>query len=204
MQEMKTAAILSLNRPLLLATASPARRQLVADAGLAFTTQVVDIDESPRDDEAVAAYVERLARAKAEAVVPPSLDALIVTVDTAIGFAGRIIGKAVDTAHARAILSQLSGRTHEVVSAIAVRDLLAATIEVEVVRTVVAFSPLTDAMIEWYLATNEWKGKAGAYAIQGKGASLVAEVRGCFTNVIGFSMPALLKMLGRCEGSPKS
>jgi septum formation protein len=192
-------AIIEFKRPLVLASASPARRELLADTGLPFTTQVVAIDESVQPGEEVGAYVERLARAKAEAAVPPSLDAVVITVDTAIGLDGEVIGKPADERHAREILRRLAGRTHEVASGIAVRDFLAATIEASVVRTEVAFAKLTDGMIDWYIATGEWRERAGAYAIQGKGSALIAAVRGCFTNVIGLSLPALLRMLEKAS-----
>lgn len=189
-------AIISFTRPLILATASEARRKLVADAGLEFNSIAVDIDESPLPGEGVGAYVERLARAKAEAVVPPSLDAIIVTVDTAIGLGSEIIGKPRDESHARQIIGVLSGKTHEVESAIALRDVREATVKTELTITEVRFWDLSDEAIDWYIGTGEWKGRAGGYAIQGKGASLIESVRGCFTNVIGISMPSLLAMLG--------
>jgi septum formation protein len=188
-------AIISLTRPLILATASEARRKLVADAGLEFNSIAVDIDESPLPGEGVGAYVERLARTKAEAVVPPSLDAVIVTVDTAIGLGSEIIGKPRDESHARQIIGVLSGRVHEVASAIALRDVREATVGTELTITEVRFWDLSEQAIDWYIGTGEWKGRAGAYAIQGKGASLVESVKGCFTNVIGISMPSLLGML---------
>ena len=96
-----------MNRPLILATASPARRKLVADAGIAFTPDAVDIDESPHDQELVTDYVRRLACAKAQAVVPDVDDAVIVSVDTAIGLGGAIIGKPGSREHAREILNIL-------------------------------------------------------------------------------------------------
>lgn len=188
-------AIIDIKRPLILATASEARRKLVADAGLEFNSIAVDIDEAPLPAEAVGAYVERLARAKAEAVVPPSLDAVIVTVDTAIGLGSEIIGKPRDEAHARQIIGVLSGKAHEVASAIALRDVREATVKTELTITEVRFWDLSDRAIDWYIGTGEWKGRAGAYAIQGKGASLVESVKGCFTNVIGISMPSLFGML---------
>jgi len=188
-------AIIDMKRPLILATASEARRRLVADAGLDFSHTTVDIDEAPLPGEEVGAYVERLARAKAEAVVPPSLDAVIVTVDTAIGLGSEIIGKPKDEAHARQIIRVLSGRAHEVASAIALRDVREASLKTELTFTEVRFWELSEEAIEWYIETGEWKGRAGAYAIQGKGASLVESVKGCFTNVIGISMPSLFGML---------
>ncbi len=189
-------ALIALTRPLVLATASPARRQLMADAGIACLHDAVTIDERPRTGEAADAYVERLAREKAAAVVPPALDALVVAVDTAIAFDGEIIGKPRDRAYARTILERLGGRDHGVVTAIALRDVAEQSVRTAVTRTGVRFQPLADAMLDWYLDTGEWEGRAGAYAIQGKGALLVERVEGCFTNVIGLSMPTLVKMLG--------
>ena len=188
-------AIIDLKRPLILATASEARRKLVADAGIEFSHTTVDVDETPLPGEEVGAYVERLARAKAEAVVPPSLDAVIVTVDTAIGLGSEIIGKPRDEAHARQIIGVLSGKVHEVASAIALRDVREAAVKTELTFTEVRFWDLSEDAVEWYIETCEWKGRAGAYAIQGKGASLVQSVNGCFTNVIGISMPSLFGML---------
>ncbi len=197
---MRIMSCIEFRRPIVLATASPARCKLVSEAGIAFTAQVVSIDERPAPGEGVAAYVQRLAEAKAEASVPPTLDAVIVAVDTAIGLAREIIGKPEDEAHARAILEKLSGRTHEVLSAMALRDVANAAMRTEVTRTEVEFVRLTDRMIDWYISTGEWKGRAGAYAIQEKGACLVKSVKGCFTNVIGISMPALFEMLEKTRG----
>lgn len=188
--------IIDFKRPLVLATASEARRRLVADAGIAFIPDKVDIDESPLAGEEVSTYVARLASAKAAAVVPPSLDAVIVAVDTAIGLDGKIIGKPRDEADARDILSRLSGRAHEVASAIAIRDAAGSAQAIEITKTEVFFGELSAEALDWYLSTGEWRGRAGAYAIQGKGAALITSVRGCFTNVIGISIPTLVKMLG--------
>jgi septum formation protein len=192
-------AIINFRRPLVLATASEARQKLVADAGIKFSVLTVELDESPLKGEQVRPYVTRLALAKAEAVNPPSLEAVIVTVDTAIGLDGNIIGKPQDEAHARQILRLLSGRTHEVASAIALRDIKNATVDTTITSTEVEFVDLSDQAIEWYIKTKEWKNRAGAYAIQGKGAALVSNVRGCFTNVIGLSIPAFLEMLRKVK-----
>lgn len=189
--------IIDVRRPIVLATASEARRELVAAIGFSFLPDAVSIDERPLPGEGVPEYVARLARAKAEGCIPPSPDAVVVAVDTAIGLDGEIIGKPADEFHARRILERLSGRWHEVASAIALRDAAAASIATETTRTEVRFEALSDQAIAWYLSTQEWDGRAGAYAIQGKGAALVAEIRGCFTNVIGISIPTLLRMLSR-------
>ena len=188
-------SIISMNRPLTLATASPARRKLVADAGIVFTPDSVDIDETPYENEIVTDYVGRLACAKAKAVISSIPNAVIVSVDTAIGLDGAIIGKPRDEFHAREILSSFSGRTHDVVSSIALRDDSGKGVISETTKTRVSFMNLTSEMMDWYIDTDEWRGRAGGYAIQGKGAILVKDVRGCFTNVIGLSMPTLIRML---------
>ncbi len=190
-----TKQAIDFSKPIVLATASPARRELVAGLGLKFDACSVDIDESPFPSERPPAYVTRIARAKATSVASPKENSVVIAVDTAIGIGKDIIGKPRDKKHAREILSTLSGRTHEVLSAIAVRDTSSGMINVEVTRTEVDFVYLDDTMIEWYLSTGEWKKRAGAYAIQAKGASLVREIRGCLTNVIGISIPSLISML---------
>lgn len=188
-------AIIDFRRPIVLATASEARRALVSDAGIKFVADVVEIDESARPGEDVGDYVTRLSTEKANCVIPPTLDAVIITVDTAIGLEGEIIGKPRNEVHAREILERFSGKTHEVVSAITIRDIDRGTLDTSLTRTFVKFVKLDRRTIDWYLDTGEWRGRAGAYAIQGKGAALIEEVRGCFTNVIGISMPALIMML---------
>lgn len=190
-----TVPLIKLSRPFVFATASEARRKILADLGIKFIPDAIEIDESPLPRESVSNYVKRLAREKAAAAIPPSLDAIIATVDTAIGIDEKIIGKPMDEADARSILRQLSGRTHEVASAIAIRDVKDATINVNLTRTEVDFVDLSDSIVDWYISSGEWKARAGAYAIQGKGAALVREVRGCHTNVIGLSVPSFLKMM---------
>jgi septum formation protein len=185
-----------LTRPLIVATASPNRRAILADAGLAFDTAVPDVDESILPGDTPEGYVKRLALAKARAVTPPSPDHLVLTADTCIDIEGDILGKPSDEADARAMLMRLSGAWHEVWGGIALRDDGAGGIDVHSVCTRVRFSDLSDDMIDWYVATGEAMGRAGAYAIQGKGRALVAAVDGCFTNVIGISLPAVFEMLG--------
>lgn len=187
--------LIKLSRQLVFASASEARRKILADLGIKFIPDAVEIDESPLPRESVSNYVKRLAREKAAAAIPPSLDAIIATVDTAIGLDEKIIGKPQDEADARSILRQLSGRTHVVASAIAIRDVKEASVNVDLTRTEVDFIDFSDSIVDWYISSGEWKARAGAYAIQGKGAALVREVRGCFTNVIGISVPAFLKIL---------
>lgn len=189
--------IINFNRPLLLATASPARRDLLTATGLEFATCTTNIDETILSGETIESYVTRLAILKAESAAPQSLDSIIIAVDTAIGLGKEIIGKPDDELHARSILTKLSGNTHLVASSIAVRDIKSAVTKTTLSITKVTFVDITPHMLDWYISTGEWKARAGAYAIQGKGAALVSRVDGCFTNVIGMSVPVLMDMLGQ-------
>jgi septum formation protein len=193
---MKKPAV-TLKKMLVVATASEARRNLITDLGIDPILESVDIDESAIAGEGLHDYVRRLAISKASAVLPPSADSIIVSVDTAIGIEDAIVGKPSDETHAIKILKELSGKTHEVLSSIALRDVECNTIDVETTRTKVRFNILSDAMISWYISTGEWKNRAGAYAIQGKGMSLVESLDGCLTNVIGISIPSFIRMISK-------
>jgi septum formation protein len=178
-----------------LASASPRRRDLLTNLGVRFTVRAPDIDESPNDGEAPVEYVRRLASAKAAAVDAVS-DELVIAADTTVDLESRILGKPVDSRDAASMLRRLSGRTHRVHTGVAVRcngqEL------VEVCSTLVTFVPLDDATIQWYLSTGEPMGKAGAYALQGAGAVLVESVQGSVSNVIGLPMHVVVELAGRC------
>ena len=189
--------MLPLARPLIVATASPNRRAILADAGLSFDTAIPDTDESVRDGESPEQYVKRLAEAKARSISDFDEQALILSADTCIDIEGDILGKPRDESHAKEMLKRLSGKWHEVWGGIALRDDAAGKIDVKGLCTKVKFSKLSKEMIDWYVSTGEPMERAGSYAIQGKGRSLVESVDGCFTNVIGLSLPVVFKMLGR-------
>ena len=165
------------------------------DAGLTFETAVPETDESVRDGEPPEQYVKRLAEAKARSIDGVAADALILSADTCIDIDGEILGKPRDKVHAKKMLKRLSGQWHEVWGGIALRDDKVGTVEVRGLCTKVKFSELTDDMIDWYVLTGEPMERAGSYAIQGKGRLLVESVDGCFTNVIGLSLPAVFEML---------
>ena len=186
-----------IRRPLIIATASPNRRAILKDAGLAFETAVPSADESVHNGESPQHYVERLADAKARSVTLPSKEHLLIAADTCIDIEGDILGKPRDEADARAMLGRLSNVWHEVWGGIALRDGLSEEIGVRSMCTKVKFVDLSDEMIGWYIATGEPMGRAGAYAIQGHGRTLVESVNGCFTNVIGISIPVVFEMLDR-------
>ena len=178
---------------LVLASASPRRRELLAALGLSFDVRPTDLDERPLPGEEPAAHVRRLAREKAAAAARDG--ELVLAADTVVAVDGEILGKPRDAGEARRMLERLSGRTHEVHSGVALRLGASAPREaVEVVRTRVRFAPLSAAELDWYLASGEPFDKAGAYAIQGLGALLVEEIEGNYTNVVGLPLPAVRRL----------
>jgi septum formation protein len=188
---------------LVLASASPRRLDLLRQ--IAVEPDVVDpaeIDETPLPRELPAALVLRLARAKAEAVRPRHPGAFILAADTVVACGRRILGKPDDEAEARRFLSLLSGRRHRVLGGVAV---IAPDGRVATRRVVsnVAFKRLADAELAAYLATGEWRDRAGGYAIQGRAATLVSWIQGSYSNVVGlplYETAQLLAGLGyRCQ-----
>jgi septum formation protein len=179
---------------LILASASPRRRELLSQLGLAFTVSAADIDETPREGEAAEAYVLRLAREKALTVAARHPGAWVLAADTTVALGPELLGKPADAEEARAMLSRLSGRTHDVYTGVA---LAGRHTEALVVRTRVTFRALGPGEIAWYAGTGEPLDKAGAYAVQGKGGFLVAAVEGSPTNVIGLPLGETLALLER-------
>jgi septum formation protein len=180
---------------LVLASSSPRRRELLTTAGYEFDIASPDIDESERPGEAPDAYVERLAREKCEAVTGD----LVLAADTTVALDGVIFGKPEDDAEARRMLRALSGRAHHVHTGVALRR--RGTVRSFVVTTEVVFVDLADHEIDAYIASGEPTGKAGAYALQGRGARLVSHVRGSVSGVIGLPMAEVAPMLDRATAS---
>ena len=185
--------------PLILASASPRRSSLLRQIGVAHEVRAPAIDETQRRGEAPAAYVRRLARAKAEAVqrAADGADRPVLAADTAVVLGGRVFGKPADEAEAVAMLMALSGRTHEVLTAVA---LIAGGRVGEAESTSrVSFRALAETECRRYWATGEPADKAGAYAIQGLGAVFVTQVEGSFSGVMGLPLcetAALLAVAG--------
>ncbi len=179
--------------PIVLASASPRRLQLLGLLGLRPDVLPADIDETWKDGEPPAVHVERLAREKAATVARNG--AVVVGADTDVAIDGKILGKPRDEADARAMLRLLSGREHEVFTGVAVRYGGRAAAGCE--RTVVRFRPLDDATIAAYVATGEPMDKAGAYGIQGYGAVLVERIAGDYFTVMGLGLGLLVELLGR-------
>ena len=179
--------------PLVLASGSPRRRELLAGLGLAFD---IDPPRSPEGNwggEPPEAFARRLAEAKAAEVAARRRGHLVIGADTIVVRDGVVLGKPADPAHARVMLEFLAGRVHTVHTAVTViGDARGAT---GVERTEVRFRELTSAEIDDYVATGEPLDKAGAYGVQGLGATLVEEVRGCYFNVMGLPVVLLLRLL---------
>jgi septum formation protein len=173
---------------LVLASASPQRRAILAQVGIPFTVRPADVEEATAGEPA--ALAEENARRKAAAV--PS--ALTLGADTLVAVDGDPLGKPRDAAQARAYLERLAGREHEVVGGIALaREGALETSAVAVTR--VRFRAFGPELLDWYLARGEWRGRAGGYAIQGAGAALVAAVDGEYLNVVGLPLGRLLDLL---------
>ena len=184
-------------KPLYLASGSPRRRELLTQIGVPFTTVGVDIDETPLDHETPSAYVERLARGKAEAgrrALSAGQPACVLGADTAVVLEGRILGKPLDQADSLAMLLALSGRDHEVLTAIALLD--GRRCESRVVRSRVRFRVITEQEALAYWASGEPRDKAGGYGIQGLGAVFVAGLEGSYSAVVGLPLCETAQLLG--------
>lgn len=178
---------------LLLASASPRRRELLERVGLRLQVATPNIDESPRPGEAAADYVRRMAADKSGAarVMPEARDDIpTLAADTIVVLRGEILGKPRDKDDAAGMLQRLAGHRHEVTTAYRI---VFGPREVDrAVTTIVAFRLLDPRELDAYLASDEWSGKAGAYAVQGVAAAFVSELRGSATNVVGLPLAEVL------------
>ena len=182
---------------LVLASASPRRLELLARLGVApDAVMPAEIDETPRKGELPDRYALRMAAEKAAAVA--QADGLVLAADTVVAAGRRILPKTENEDEARSALGLLSGRRHRVHSAVAVTDAQGRT-RLRVSTSLVAFKPLSAAEIEAYLASGEWRGKAGGYAIQGRAEALVRRLSGSHSGVMGlplYETRALLRAAG--------
>ncbi|PMX03489.1 septum formation inhibitor Maf [Pseudomonas sp. FW215-R2] len=184
-------------KSLYLASGSPRRRELLTQIGVPFTAISADIDETPLANESPTAYVERLARGKAEAgrcSVVCDTPFCVLGADTAVVLDGKILGKPVDEADACAMLMMLSGKEHEVLTAIAVLD--GERCESQVVRSLVRFRAISRVEAAAYWASGEPRDKAGGYGIQGLGAVFVAGLNGSYSAVVGLPVCESAELLG--------
>jgi septum formation protein len=178
-----------------LASRSPRRIELISQLGVIAEVVPADIDETPLPGEEPVAYVKRLASSKARAVQERlATDVFVLGADTTVDLDGVIFGQPDDESEARRMLKALSARTHRVHTGVAV--IAPDRSESLVVTSLVTFEPVTDALLDWYIGTGEWQGKAGSYAIQGLGGTLVASTRGSMSNIIGLPLQETARLLG--------
>jgi septum formation protein len=189
---------------LILASASPRRHELLTQAGIAFTAESADLNEDLLPGEVAAAYVQRLAEEKAQAIWnlhrsadTPDDPLIVLGADTCVASEGKILGKPVDTADARRMLELLSGRTHTVLTGIAAvtRRNIVRAVEI----THVTFNVLKTVEIAQYIATGEPLDKAGAYAIQGYAARWIPRIEGCYFNVVGLPIARTVDLLAEAR-----
>jgi septum formation protein len=193
---------------LVLASASPRRRELLGQLGLVLEVTPANVDETPHPGERPAEYVRRVAASKCDAVAaaraavvpaPPSIP--ILAADTIVIVDDQIFGQPTDDADARRMLTVLGGRRHDVTTAY--RIAFGGRTLDRAVTTTVSFRSLRPAELDAYVASGEWKGKAGGYAIQGRAAVFVTELRGSHTNVIGLPLAEVLADLQALEALPR-
>lgn len=171
---------------LILGSGSPRRLELLAQLGVVpFAVRPPDIDEDPRKGEIPRAYCGRIAASKVSAVEADAGD-VVLCADTTVALGRRIMGKPVDADEAATFLRLLSGRRHRVITSLAVRK--DARIWHRTVESAVKVKVLSEAEIAWYLATDDWRGKAGGYAIQGPASAFIPWISGSFSGIVGLPL----------------
>jgi septum formation protein len=181
----------------ILASQSPRRKELLAQIGVEFKVLVADIDETPRENEAAAQYVQRMASEKALAVFSRAGDKAIIAADTSVIVDGDILGKPENHQQAEAMLLRLSDRSHQVMTAVALYYRSQLSLKLSV--TDVTFSALSIAQIRAYLATGEADDKAGAYGIQGLAGQFVRHISGSYSGVVGLPLYETAALLSDAE-----
>jgi septum formation protein len=198
-----------------LASGSPRRKDLLNQLGIEPVIIAPNIDETPRHDESPTAFASRMAKEKAYGIalglaenrlpghVRPTNAYAVLAADTVVDLDGQIFGKPTSDDHARDMLRALSGRTHRVHTAVVVVSGMGEAFP-GLVTSLVTMVPITDQLLDWYIATGEPSDKAGAYAVQGQGAILVDKVVGSMSNVVGLPLTETVELLSRagCPVSP--
>ena len=188
---------------LILASASPRRAELLTAAGIPFEVRAASVDESVHPGEDARRYALRVATEKARAGLGSSAGRPVLAADTVVVIDGQILGKPLDVDDAKRMLRLLSGRTHEVMTAVAVAAAAdnaggqERTIDAQVEVTAVEFARLDSTEIDWYVQTGEPSDKAGAYAIQGAASRFVARIHGSYSNVVGLPVRLVYAMCSR-------
>lgn len=180
--------------PLLLASASPRRKQYLLELGFDFRVVPAHAEEKRTEGEAPEAYARRLSRAKAAAASGSTPGAVVLAADTIVVVGDEVLEKPKDEADFRRMMNLLSGRTHEVITAVAARVLGGQTFD-QAVKTKVTFRELGEDEVAWYWASGEPRDKAGGYALQGRGGAFVSRIDGSHSNVIGLPLVETLQVL---------
>lgn len=184
-----------MNRELILASASPRRKELLEKLDLKFTVCPADVDETRLPEEDALSYPLRTAVKKAMAVAEGKENVVVIAADTVVALDDEILGKPKDETEAKEMLRRLAGREHIVITGIGIVDTVSGRTLSAVEQTIVYFHPLETAEIEAYVATKEPMDKAGAYGIQGKGSLLVRKIDGDYFNVMGLPLSKLYRLL---------
>ena len=188
-----------MKKKIILASASPRRRELLKHLGLTFEVIPSKIEEDVKDGEEPCEHVLRLARLKAQEIARDQDSAVIIGADTIVVLGGEILGKPKDEEEAFAMLSQMSGRVHRVFTGFCVLDASDGSEYSEAVESKVRFKHLTPEEIRGYIKTGEPMDKAGAYAVQGRGSYMIKEIQGSYTNVVGLPLCELFEVLSRVK-----
>lgn len=191
----------------MLASASPRRSQLLAEAGVVFEVVPADVDESAREGESAEALCERLGRDKARAVASQRLDGVVVAGDTIVVRDGAVLGKPAHRDEAAQMLRSLSGRQHEVFSSVALCRAPHGPMVSGLARSTVSFVVLDESTLDAYLGGGEWEGKAGAYAIQGAAAGFARLEAGSHDTVVGLPVELVTELalrLGAADPAPEA
>ena len=188
---------------IVLASRSPRRKDILEKLNWSFVIDPPDIDESPLKDESPINYVQRISAAKADLVARRhDQQCIVIAADTTVELNGEIFGQPRDLDEARLMIQKLSGKTHNVHTAISVRHNLETANAVD--TSSVTMREVSGELLEWYIGTGESIGKAGAYAVQGHGAAMVADLAGEIDTVIGLPVGLLIGMLGNLGIDPKT
>jgi septum formation protein len=184
-----------MEKPIILASNSPRRKELLKQIGLTFTTDPADVDERVLPGEGAEEYAVRVALDKARVAASRTGTGLVIAADTIVVVDDRILGKPLDIRDAERMLAMLSGRMHRVITGLAVMDAETGRTRTGAAITMVWFRDLTPPEIRSYVSTGEPLDKAGAYGIQEKGALFVEKIDGCYFNVVGLPLSLLGEML---------
>lgn len=181
-----------LKQRIILASASPRRKQLLSSVGLKFKTIPAHVNENYLRGETPKQHVRRLAQSKAKIVSEKYPDTWVLGADTIVVIDGQILGKPENKAQAKKMLQKLSGRTHKVYTAFTITRAASSISRTRVIQSAVSFKNISPDEIKWYISSKEPYDKAGGYAAQEKGASFIKSVRGSYTNVIGLPLCEVL------------